>query len=145
MAIKLNLNKDINKEFEQIKAGDYEVTVLNFEAKTVGDKNVVSVDYEIRSDVEQDFQGQKIRFDDFFCTERALWKIENASIAAGFTEEEATFDKYTDWAKRFVGKQLAVSVDLREHNGKYYPQVKKYMPTSYPLVGNKISDDDTPF
>jgi hypothetical protein len=143
--IKLNLNKDANKEFEQITAGDYEVTVLNFETKKVGDKNVISVDYEIRSDVDQEFKGQKIRFDDFFCTERALWKIENASIAAGFTEEEATFEKYTEWAKRYVGKNLCVNVGLREHNGKYYPEVKKYMPSAVEAPEYEISDDDTPF
>lgn len=140
--IKLNLNKDANKEFEQITAGDYEVTVLNFEPKKVGDKNVISVDYEIRSDVDQEFKGQKIRFDDFFCTERALWKIENASIAAGFTEAEATFEKYSEWGKRYVGKNLMVNVVI---NAKGYPEVKKYMPTANPVGEIEVSDSDVPF
>lgn len=140
--IKLNLKKDTNKEFEQITAGDYEVTVLNFEPKKVGDKNVISVDYEIRSDVDQEFKGQKIRFDDFFCTERALWKIENASIAAGFTEAEATFEKYSEWGKRYVGKNLCVNVVI---NAKGYPEVKKYMPTAHPVGEIEIDDSDVPF
>ncbi|WP_226085674.1 DUF669 domain-containing protein [Mesobacillus sp. S13] len=140
--IKLNLNKDTNKEFEQITAGDYEVTVLNFEPKKVGDKNVISVDYEIRSDVDQEFKGQKIRFDDFFCTERALWKIENASIAAGFTEAEATFEKYSEWGKRYVGKNLCVNVVI---NAKGYPEVKKYMPTAHPAGEIEVDDSEVPF
>lgn len=147
MAIKLNLNKDANKEFETITPGEYEVKVANFEPKTVGDKNVISVDYEIRDDVDQPFRGQKIRFDDFFCTERALWKIENASIAAGFTEEEATFEKYSDWAKAYLNKKLRVEVKLEEaRNGNKYPRVQKYLASQVeedPQVD--ISESDLPF
>lgn len=147
MAIKLNLNREGNKDFEQITPGEYEVTVANFEPKKVGDKNVISVDYEIRDDVDQNFKGQKIRFDDFFCTERALWKIENASIAAGFTEEEATFDKYSDWAKTFLNKKLRVEVKLeKSHNGKEYPRVKTYLPSQAEDLGPiEVDDEDLPF
>lgn len=147
MAIKLNLNREGNKEFETITPGEYEVKVANFEPKTVGDKNVISVDYEIRDDVDQDFKGQKIRFDDFFCTERALWKIENASIAAGFTEEEAEFDKYSDWAKTFLNKKLRVEVKLEEaKNGNKYPRVAKYLPTAAGETATiEIDDSELPF
>lgn len=147
MAIKLNLNKESNKEFEQITPGEYEVNVANFEPKKVGDKNVISVDYEIRGDVDQNFKGQKIRFDDFFCTEKALWKIENASIAAGFTEEEAEFEKYSDWAKTYLNKKLRIEVKLeKSNNGKEYPRVQRYLPTEVDGIGPiEISDDDLPF
>lgn len=133
MAIKLNLNKDLdNNEFEQIQPGEYEVTACNFEAKVRGDKNIISFDYEIRADVDQPHKGQKILFDDFFCTEKALWKIENASIAAGFTEEEATFEKYGDWAKTFLNKNLRVEVELEpgyKDPTKMFPRVKRYLPS----------------
>lgn len=147
MAIKLNLSKESNKEFEQITPGEYEVKVANFEPKKVGDKNVISVDYEIRDDVDQNFKGQKIRFDDFFCTEKALWKIENASIAAGFTEEEATFEKYSDWAKSYLSKNLRIEVKLeKSNNGNEYPRVKRYLPTQADELGPiEVSDDDLPF
>ena len=144
MVIKLNLNKEINGEFEPLTAGTYEVTVSSFEGKQVGDKNVISVNYEIRSDVEQNFRGRKIRRDDFFCTENALWKIENASIAAGFTEEEATFEKYSEWAKTFVGKQLQVEIYIEERNGYKNERVKSYKPTNYP-IGQDSKGDDVPF
>ena len=141
MVIKLNLNKDINGEFEPLTAGTYEVTVSSFEGKQVGDKNVISVNYEIRSDVEQNFRGRKIRRDDFFCTENALWKIENASIAAGFTEEEATFEKYSEWAKTFVGKQLQVEIYIEERNGYKNERVKSYKPTNYPTQKSGAGDE----
>ncbi|MGG0785260.1 DUF669 domain-containing protein, partial [Bacillus glycinifermentans] len=45
--------------FEPIKPGEYEATVINFEAKTAASGNErLVVDYEIRSDVEQPCQGQ---------------------------------------------------------------------------------------
>ncbi|MED2699518.1 DUF669 domain-containing protein, partial [Bacillus thuringiensis] len=48
-------------EFEVIKPGEYEVTVVNYELKQAeSGNNRVIVDYEIRSDVDQPFQGQKI-------------------------------------------------------------------------------------
>jgi hypothetical protein len=145
MAIKLNLNKEV-KEFEQITPGEYEVRVANFEGKAVGDKNVISVDYEIRSDVDQNCKGLKIRFDDFFCTEAALWKIENASIAAGFTEQEAEFEKYSEWAKAFLNKNLRVEVKMRAYNGKEYAQVAKYLPTQAAAEkAFEISDEMLPF
>lgn len=146
MAIKLNLNRDPNKEFEQITAGEYEVTVANYEARTAGDKNLISVDYEIRLDVDQDFKGQKIRFDDFFCTERALWKIENASIAAGFTEKESEFEKYTEWAKTYLHKNLRVEVKLEtSNNGKVYPRVTKYLRSQAAFEEINVSEDELPF
>lgn len=129
MGFKLNLNKE-QKQFEVVQPGEYEVTVVNFEPKQVGDKNVISVDYEIRSDVDQPSKGQKIRFDDFFCTEKALWKIENASIAAGFSEEESEFEKYTDWAKSYLNKKLKVKVVHEAgRDGKMWPRVSGYYPS----------------
>lgn len=145
--IKLNLNQEVKAAPQQIEAGEYEVTVSNFEGKQVGDKNVISVDYEIRDDVEQKFQGQKIRFDDFFCTEAALWKIENASIAAGFTQEEAEFEKYSDWAKAFLNKKLRIVVKYETaNNGKDYLRVKYYNKSKVaPTAALEIDDSQLPF
>ena len=145
--IKLNINKEVKSAPQTIAPGEYEVIVSNFEGKQVGDKNVISVDYEIRDDVDQPSQGMKIRFDDFFCTEAALWKIENASIAAGFTQEEAEFEKYSDWAKTFLNKKLRVVVKLEEaKNGNEYPRVKYYNKSKVQSAGPiEVSDDDLPF
>ena len=145
--IKLNLNQEVKVAPQQIAPGEYEVTVSSFDTKKVGDKNVISFDYEIRDDVEQPFQGQKIRFDDFFCTEAALWKIENASIAAGFTEKEAEFEKYTDWAKTFLNKKLRVVVKFETaNNGNDYLRVKYYNKSKVaPAAPVEIDDSQLPF
>lgn len=145
--IKLNLNQEVKAAPQQIAPGEYEVTVSSYETKKVGDKNVISFDYEIRDDVEQPFQGQKIRFDDFFCTEPAIWKIENASIAAGFTQEEAEFEKYTDWAKTFLNKKLRVVVKFETaNNGNDYLRVKYYNKSKVASTAAvEISDQDLPF
>lgn len=147
--IKLNLNKSLNGEFEQITTGEYEVTACNFEAKEKGGKNVITFDYEIRADVDQPFKGQKIKFDDFFCTENALWKIENASIAAGFTEEEASFERYGDWAKTFLHKNLRVEIELEAGYSdptKKYPRVKRYLPSeSLDAANFEVDDSQLPF
>lgn len=147
MAIKLNLKQEVKAAPQQITPGEYEVFVSNFEGKQVGDKNVISVDYEIRDDVDQPFKGLKIRFDDFFCTEAALWKIENASIAAGFTEEEAEFEKYSDWAKTFLNKKLRVVVKMEANrDGKEYPRVKYYNKSKVaPTEAIEIDDSQLPF
>ncbi len=71
--------------FEPIKPGEYEATVINFEGKTAASGNQrLVVDYEIRSDVEQACQGQKILYDNFTVTDNAMWRFHQASKAAGF-------------------------------------------------------------
>ncbi|MED2699457.1 DUF669 domain-containing protein, partial [Bacillus thuringiensis] len=74
-------------EFEVIKPGEYEVMVVNYELKQAeSGNNRVIVDYEIRSDVDQPFQGQKILFDNFTVTEKAMWRFQAASKAAQFPD-----------------------------------------------------------
>lgn len=42
------------KGFEQVKSGEYEVTVVNYELKQADSgNNMIVVDYEIRSDVDR--------------------------------------------------------------------------------------------
>ena len=66
--------------FEPIKPGEYDTTVINFEGKTAASGNQrLVVDYEIRSDVEQPCQGQKILYDNFTVTDNAMWRFHQAS------------------------------------------------------------------
>jgi hypothetical protein len=134
--------------FEPIKPGEYEVTVVNYELKTAqsGNKQVV-VDYEIRSDVDQSCQGQKILFDNFTVTEKAMWRFHAASKAAGFPSGKS-FGTYKEWADEFLNKPLRLVVGEREHNGKTYPQVNgfKVSEVSAPADGTiTIDDSDIPF
>ncbi|MEK5331987.1 DUF669 domain-containing protein [Lysinibacillus sp. FSL W8-0992] len=136
--------------FELIAKGDYEVTVHNYEMKkaTTGNNQVV-VDYEIRSDVNQPHQGQKILFDNFTVTEKAMWRFQAISKAAQFPNG-MDFSSYKEWADTLVGKHLVVTVGHRvANNGKTYPEVTGFKEStagapqgSGPIT---VSEDDVPF
>ena len=135
--------------FELIAKGDYEVTVHNYEMKkaTTGNNQVV-VDYEIRSDVNQPHQGQKILFDNFTVTEKAMWRFQAISKAAQFPNG-MDFSSYKEWADTLVGKHLVVTVGHRvANNGKTYPEVTGFKESTAgaPQSGGiTVSDDDVPF
>ncbi|WP_426552185.1 DUF669 domain-containing protein [Bacillus pumilus] len=134
--------------FEPIKPGEYEAIVINFEAKTAatGNERIV-VDYEIRSDVEQPCQGQKILYDNFTVTEKAMWRFHQASKAAGFPNG-MKFKDHIEWANAFLNKPVRLVVGERQHNGKKYPEVKGFKPSEASAPENdpvNISDDDVPF
>ncbi|MED1559299.1 DUF669 domain-containing protein [Bacillus paramycoides] len=134
-------------EFEVIKPGEYEVTVVNYELKQAeSGNNRVIVDYEIRSDVDQPFQGQKIIFDNFTVTDKAMWRFQAASKAAQFPDG-MQFGSYKEWADTFLNKPLRLVVGEREYNGKKYPQVNgfKVSEVAVPNTTIEISDDDVPF
>ncbi|MEI4613613.1 DUF669 domain-containing protein [Bacillus cereus] len=134
-------------EFEVIKPGEYEVTVVNYELKQAASgNNQVVVDYEIRSDVDQPYQGQKILFDNFTVTEKAMWRFQAASKAAQFPDG-MQFGSYKEWADTFLNKPLRLVVGEREYNGKKYPQVNgfKVSEVAAPSTSVEVSDDDVPF
>jgi hypothetical protein len=135
------------KDFEIVKPGEYEVTVVNYELSTATTgNNRVIVDYEIRSDVDQPCQGQKILFDNFTVTEKAMWRFQAASKAAQFPDG-MEFNSYKEWADAFLHKPLRLVVGEREHNGKKYPEVKafKISEASAPETSIDIKEDDVPF
>lgn len=133
-------------EFEVIKPGEYEVTVVNYEQTTSSNGNPrVVVDYEIRSDVEQPCQGQKILYDNFTVTEKAMWRFQSASKAAGFPNG-VSFKSYKEWADAFLNKNLRLVVGEREYNGKKYPQVNGFKVSEAPEpAGIEIGDSEVPF
>ncbi len=145
MAFKVDHSKG-DGGFETVKPGEYEVTVINYELKTAASgNNRVIVDYEIRSDVDQPCQGQKILFDNFTVTEKAMWRFQQASKAAGFPDG-IEFASFKEWADTFLNKHIRLSVGEREYNGKKYPEVKSFLPSqaSAPEAFT-ISDDMIPF
>ena len=132
--------------FEIVKPGEYEVTAVNFTLdKAKSGNNRVIVDYEIRSDVDQPCQGQKILYDNFTVVDNAMWRFHQASKAAQFPDGKE-FGSYKEWANELMGKPLRLVVGEREYNGKKYPEVKgfKVSEVMAPEQVN-ISDDDTPF
>ncbi|MEJ9314796.1 DUF669 domain-containing protein [Priestia megaterium] len=134
-------------EFVVVEPGEYEVTVINYELKKAeSGNNRVVVDYEVRSDVDQAFQGQKLLYDNFTVTDKSMWRFQAASKAAQFPDG-MQFNSYKEWADAFVNKSLRVIVGEREYNGKKYPEVKgfKVSEVNASDISITISDDDVPF
>lgn len=133
--------------FEVVKPGEYEVMVVNYELKTASSgNNMVVVDYEIRSDVDQPCQGQKIQFDNFVVSDNTQWRFQQASKAAQFPDG-MKLSSYKEWAETFLNKPLRLVVGEREYNGKKYPEVNSFKVSEASAPNNdiKISDDDVPF
>ena len=133
-------------EFETIKPGEYEVIVINYEQTTSQNGNPrVIVDYEIRSDVDQPCKGQKILFDNFTVTEKAMWRFQAASKAAGF-QNGLTFKNFKEWCEAFLNKHLRLVVGEREYNSKVYPEVKGFKESQVGAPASvSIDDSDLPF
>ena len=133
--------------FELIAPGDYEVTVINYEMKQAATgNNQIIVDYEIRSDVNQPHQGQKILFDKFTITDNAMWRLQAVSKAAKFPNG-ITFNSYKEWADTLLNKNLVVTVAHREYNGNKYPDVKgfKESQAEAPQQNGPAIDGEVPF
>lgn len=132
--------------FEIVKPGEYEVLPVNFTLdKAKSGNNRVIVDYEIRSDVDQPCQGQKLLFDNFTVVDNAMWRFQQASKAAQFPDGKE-FGSYKEWANEFMGKPIRVIVGEKEYNGKKYPEVKGFKVSEVmPPEQVTISDEDTPF
>lgn len=132
--------------FEIIKPGEYEATVVNYEQKVSSSgKNMVVVDYEIRSDVEQPCQGQKILFDNFVVSDKTMWRFQQASKAAQFPNG-INFPTYKEWADTFLNKHLRLVVGEREYNGKKFAEVKGFKVSKVNEPSEiSVSNDDVPF
>lgn len=133
------------KGFDQVKPGEYEVTVVKYEQTTSQNGNPrIIVDYEIRSDVSQLCQGQHIRFDNFVVTETSMWRLHTVSTAVGLAGQH--FRSYKEWADTLLNKHLRVVVGEREYNGKKYPQVNGFKPSEAAAIPSiQISGSDVPF
>ncbi|KGR88701.1 DUF669 domain-containing protein [Lysinibacillus odysseyi] len=136
--------------FELIAPGDYEVTVINYEMKqATSGNNRISVDYEIRSDVNQPHQGQKILYDNFTITDNAMWRLQAVSKAAKFPDG-MSFNSYKEWADTLLNKNLVVTVGHREYNGNKYPEVKGFKESQAGAPQQNgpsitVGDSDLPF
>lgn len=146
MGFKLDHSK--GDGFEKIKPGEYEVKPINFtlDKARSSSNNIVIVDYEIRSDVDQPCKGQKIMYDNFTVTDNAMWRFHQASKAAGFPDGKE-FSSFKEWAIEFMNKPIRIETfEQEQQNGKKYAAVKAFMPSQATITEPpQISDEDTPF
>ncbi|SDC07224.1 DUF669 domain-containing protein [Shouchella lonarensis] len=132
----------------KIKAGEYEVIVHNCEKRRTQNGNpMVSVDYEIREDVNQEYGGQKIRFDNFVHTAKTEFRFQQLSRAVRL-EDGMPIETADDWIKAVMGKPLRIKVTVpkNEKGEDGFPEVKEYMESqAAPPAPVNVGQGDFPF
>jgi len=101
-----------------IKEGEYEVIITNAEAKAskTSGKPMITVSYEVRSDVDQEFQGWKLDYNNFII--EADNSFTNTLLhSCGWDEKDnpPNFVDLKDMAQQLVGKTLVVTVKHEEY------------------------------
>lgn len=140
------------KGFQLPKPGKYEAVIINAVAKkTNAGKDMMVVDFEIRSDVPQDSQGAKIMYNNFtFEHPVAQGIVKSLCKAAGFSENHA-FNSCEEMANLLINKNLEIGVKHEKgNNDNMYAKASYYNPSNAnppQQVGGPITvdDDDLPF
>lgn len=140
------------KGFQLPKVGKYEVVIINAVAqKTQAQKDMLVVDFEIRSDVPQESQGSKILYNNFtFEHPTSQGIVKSLCIAAGFPPNH-NFASCEEMASGLINKNLEIGVKHEKgNNDNVYAKASYYNPSTAtaqaqqgaPLV---VGDDDLPF
>lgn len=141
------------KGFELPKPGKYEATIVNAVAKkTQAGKDMMVVDFEIRSDVPQDHQGAKVMYNNFTFEHPIAQGIFKSLLkAAGFTDND-TFNSCEDMANKLINRNLEIGVKHEDDSkGNTYAKSSYYNPSNVDSptpVDNapvELGDDDLPF
>lgn len=141
------------KGFQLPKVGKYEVVIVNAVAKkTQAQKDMMVVDFEIRSDVPQESQGTKILYNNFtFEHPTSQGIVKSLCLAAGFPPNH-NFKSCEDMAASLINKNLEIGVKHEKDNtnGNVYAKSSYYNPsnvnppaqTAPPVV---VGDSELPF
>ena len=138
--------------FELVAEGKYEAVIINAEAgKTYNGKDKLTVDFEIRSDVQQAHSGAKILYNTFTFEHEVAVKIVNGFIKACGFPNGHPFDSPQDMAQQLFNKNLLITVKHEEYTkdgekrkaakAKYF-DVTKFPVNNAPIT---VSDEDVPF
>lgn len=133
------------KQGGTIKEGEYEVIINSTTPKksTTG-KDMIVVDYEVRSDIEQEFQGWKLRFNNFII-DTSNGFTNKLLYACGWSAKEGNPPNFTDindMAQQLVGKTLQVVVEHEEYVDNQDGSTKKRGKAKFTNRSKKISGDD---
>lgn len=150
---KLDVN-NVSSTFELVAEGKYEAVIINAEAgKTQAGKDKLTVDFEIRSDVDQKHTGAKILYTTFTFEHEVAQKIVNGFIkACGFAHGHA-FTSPEDMAQQLFNKNVLITVKHEEYTkdgekrtaakAKYFDITKFPTSTNNPTI--EVGQDDLPF
>lgn len=139
--------------FDLVAEGKYEATITNAEAGTTqAGKPKLTVEFEIRSDVNQKHQGQKILFNVFTFEHEVAVQIVNGFIKACGFPHGIDFTSPEDMANQVFSKNLEITVKHEEYTkdgekrkaakAKYYSLSKVDAPQSQAV---SVGDKDLPF
>lgn len=142
------------KGFQLPKPGKYEAVIINAIAKlTNAGKDMLVVDFEIRSDVPQESQGAKVLYNNFtFEHPTAQGIVKSLCTSAGVPPNYA-FKSCEEMANLLINRNVEIGVKHEEgNNGNTYAKANYYNPSNVdsvpfttgvaPIV---VGDDDLPF
>lgn len=140
------------KGFSLIEVGDYEVVAFNAVAGlTQNNKPKLTVDFEIRSDVSQGYQGQRVMYTTFTFEHPTARGIAKSFLLACGMPENYSPQGPEQMAKDVFNKHLNIYIKHdKKDDGRVFPKVSSYsaskvnppMQTSAPVV---VGDQDLPF
>lgn len=137
--------KKAEGEFTLLPEGEYEVFISEIDHGFAQSGNeMLTVNYTIRDDVEQEGQKQKIRYDRFVNTENALWRFHALNKALG-ADEGAEWADFKEWMPYIKGKAVRVIVKHEEqtfgkNKGKVFPAVNGFKASE---VGGEMEIKET--
>ncbi|HBF73748.1 MAG TPA: hypothetical protein DDW71_00615 [Lactobacillus sp.] len=120
--------------------GVYEVypTSWHYHISGAGN-NVIDLDYRVRTDVEQSFQGATINYDSYNDSPKAKYRIDRfISCLIPAVPDHKDFETIQNWAKQMMGCAVRVQVVMEtNNNGKTYATVKSVMQSAKPEIDGK--------
>lgn len=149
------------KDFEPLKAGEYEVFLENYQKKTLDNgRNFISLRFRVREDIEQEGQNRvlfdtiwskKDDFEDYITFKVSqLLDVTNDEI-----EDGKVFSSVFEALDLCVGKPLIAVVVQTERNGEITNEITRFKFTKNPnqtLKADKekepvedLADDELPF
>lgn len=156
MGFKITFNEEnaVSSEFELVKEGKYEATIISAELQEFNGEPNFSLGFEIRSDIAQDHQGAKILYNTVYLIGSGEWaasterKRDVFLKACGYRgKQELDLEKVE---KEILNKNVLVTVKHKDVKGKTYAKVtwideSKLNPATAPDTNINVGEDDLPF
>ena len=157
MALKYD-SKKAEGTFTLLPPGEYEVFISEIDHGYSSTGNeMLTVNYTVRDDVQQEGQGTKIKYDRFVNTEAAHWRFHALNKALG-ADEGAEWNDFSEWMPYIKGKAVKVVVKhekatVGKNAGKEFPTVTGFktsevggqMKTQEQASQFEVTEDMLPF
>lgn len=147
--------------FSLLPEGEYEVFISEIDHGYSSTGNeMLTVNYTVRDDVDQEGQGTKVKFDRFVNTPTALWRFHALNKALD-VQPGAGWEDFAEWQQFIKGKAVRLIVKHEEatvgkNAGKTFAVANGFKPStvggamhvskngdSSPQID--LADDDLPF